>query len=109
MEPLTQPAVPVRRGRMLRRLWHTRGPARWLFVIGVAITLMFVVLAVFAPLISPYRFDQYRTAAGMRFPKQAHPSAAHWFGTSVQSTDVFSHIVYGSRTALEVVVLAVVF
>src|SRR4051812_39389812 len=103
MEPLVQPAVPLRkRGRLLRRMWHTRGLARWLLLTGLAITLFFVVLAVFAPLISPYRFDQYRTDAGIRFPKQAPPSGEHWMGTTVQSTDVFSHFVYGARTALEV-------
>jgi peptide/nickel transport system permease protein len=70
--------------------------------------LVFVVFAIFAPWISPYRFDQYLTSSGQRFPKSGPPSSAHWFGTNIMSTDVFSHIVYGSRTALEVIVIAVV-
>ena len=47
---------------------------------------------------------------GHRFPDLAPPSSAHWFGTtSGQGQDVFSRVVYGARTALEVVVLAVAF
>ncbi len=76
---------------------------------GVVITVLFVVLALFAPVIAPYDFDQYRTADGARFAKQAAPSAEHLFGTTVQSTDVLSRVVYGSRTALVVVLLSVAF
>ena len=39
---------------------------------GVAIVAFFVILAIFAPLIAPYGFDQV-TADGVRFPKQASP------------------------------------
>ena len=68
--------------------------------------LFFVVLAVFAPLIAPYGFDQ-ASANGVDFPTLAPPSAQHWFGTTVSGTDVFSRVVYGAQTALEVIVLAV--
>jgi peptide/nickel transport system permease protein len=95
-------------GRALRPLATVRGVPRWMLYAGFAIVLGFVVLAVFAPWIAPYHFDQY-TAHGHRFPKQGHPSPSHLFGTTVTSTDVFSRVVYGARTALEVVVLAVVF
>ena len=63
-------------------------------------------LAIFAPLLAPYGFDQV-TADGVRFPKQAPPSSEHLFGTTVQSTDVLSRVIWGARTAIEVVVLAV--
>jgi peptide/nickel transport system permease protein len=71
--------------------------------------VLFIVLAVFAPLVAPYDFDQYRNADGVRFAKQSPPSAAHPFGTNVLSTDVLSRVIYGSRTALTVVVIAVFF
>ena len=48
------------------------------------------------------------SADGVRFPKQAPPDSEHLFGTTVQSTDVLSRVIWGSRTAIEVVVLAVV-
>ena len=95
--------------RALEPVRDARGLPKWTLYAGVVIVVVFVAMAVFAPLISPYHFDQYQTAAGDRFPKSAHPSGAHLFGTNVQSTDVLSHIVYGSRTALEVIILAVLF
>ncbi len=96
----------------ISRLWQqvkqAQGFSKWLLWVGAAITLLFVVLAVFAPLIAPYGFDQY-LSGGVRFPKQGHPSGTHWFGTNVRSVDVLSVVIYGSRTAIEVVVLAVFF
>jgi peptide/nickel transport system permease protein len=94
--------------RFLRPLFEVRGLARWLLLCGVAIVLLFVVLAIFAPLIAPYGFDQV-SADGMRFPKQAAPSGEHLMGTTVTSTDVLSRVIWGSRTAIEVVILAVIF
>jgi peptide/nickel transport system permease protein len=115
MSPTATPvAVSVRRGRFagLRRalapVSESRGLPKWVLFAGAAMVLVFVVFAIFAPLISPYGFDQFADSHGHRFPKSGHPSGAHWFGTNIMNTDVFSHVVYGSRTALEVVVIAVV-
>jgi peptide/nickel transport system permease protein len=99
-QTLRRSLVPVR---------EARGLPKWTLWVGVAIVAVFVVMAVFAQWISPYRFDQYQTGGGVRFPKSGKPSGSHPFGTNVISTDVLSHIVYGSRTALEVIVLAVIF
>lgn len=95
--------------RMFAPVAQARGVPRAIVWIGVAITLIFVILAVFAPAISPYDFNQYRTDDGQRFVKQEAPSAEHPFGTNVMSTDVMSRVIYGSRTALEVVLLALTF
>lgn len=107
-------AAPAR-GRRFAGLRRTFGPVlqaqgipKWILWVGVGMTVFFAILAIFAPLISRYSFDQYQ-ANGVPFPKQAPPSWAHWFGTTVQQTDVYARVVYGARTALEVVVLAVVF
>jgi peptide/nickel transport system permease protein len=94
--------------RWTRPFIEARGMPRWILLSGVGIVAFFVVLAIFAPLIAPYGFDQV-SADGMRFEKQASPDAEHLFGTTVQSTDVLSRVIWGSRTAIEVVVLAVVF
>jgi peptide/nickel transport system permease protein len=110
-ERTVPPAEPRRRfgmPRWARPLSQARGMPRWILLSGVGIVVFFVVLAIFAPLIAPYGFDQV-TADGARFPKQAEPSSEHLMGTTVQSTDVLSRVIWGSRTAIEVVVLAVVF
>jgi peptide/nickel transport system permease protein len=96
-------------GRMFRPIREARGVPRWVLWAGVLITTFFIVLALFAPLIAPYDFDEFQTASGERFGKQQHPSGEHPFGTNVLGTDVLSRVIYGARTALEVVVLAVFF
>ena len=119
MAPTTTPAgggPTARPGRFrgIRRalapIAEARGLPKWVLYVGIAVVLVFVVFAIFAPWISPYGFDQYLDGNGERFPKSirgGEPSADHIMGTNAQSTDVFSHIVYGSRTALEVIVIAV--
>jgi peptide/nickel transport system permease protein len=94
--------------RALRPIVEARGLARAMLWVGALITGFFIFLAVFAPLISPYKFDQYQ-AHGKRFDQLAHPSSAHLMGTTVQSTDVLARGVYGAQTELEVVALALAF
>ena len=98
----------IRLPRALQPIAEARGAPRWILFSGLVIVFVFVVLAIFAPLIAPYGFDQV-TADAMRFEKQASPDGQHLFGTTVQSTDVLSRVIWGSRTAIEVVVLALVF
>lgn len=93
-------------GRAMKPLRDVQGFSKALLWTGFGMTLFFVLLAVFAPLISPYDFDQV-AADGVQFPKQDAPSAEHWFGTTVGQFDVLSRVVYGARTAIEVVALAV--
>lgn len=97
----------------LTPLLEVRGLARWMVWTGLGLVLFFLVLAIFAPQIAPYNWNQYcahlvHGACTGRFPKQAAPSGAHWFGTTVESEDVMSRVVYGAQTAIEVVVVAVV-
>ena len=100
------PLFSVRRA--LEPVARARGLPRTLILTGAGITLAFILLAVLAPWVARYGFNQY-SAHGVRFPRQAAPSAAHWLGTTVQSEDVYARIIYGARTSLEVVVLAVAF
>ncbi len=87
---------------------ETVGLARWMLVIGVVITAGFVVCALFAPWLAPYSFDQ-TSADGVQFPKAAAPSGDHLFGTDRLLFDVLSRMIWGARTAIEVVVLSVLF
>lgn len=89
-------------------IWNTRGLARWILLAGLVIVVVFVVLAVFAPWIAPYDFNQTRVD-GEKLPKLAHPSSEHWLGTNDQFFDIWSRVIWGARTALEVIVLSVLF
>ena len=60
--------------RGLEPVREARGVPRWILWSGIVITLVFVVMAVAAPVLAPYDFDQYRDSNGVRFAKQQHPS-----------------------------------
>ena len=94
--------------RALAPIGEARGTARVMLWAGIAITGFFIVLAVFAPVLSPYEFDQFQ-AGGQRFAQLEAPSRDHLMGTTVQSTDVLARVIYGAQTELEVVFLALVF
>ncbi len=68
----------------------------FMFKLGVVICVMWVLVAIFAPLISPYDPVTDQDMAG-RF--QA-PSGEHWFGTDSLGRDVFSRVLYGTRISL---------
>ncbi|MCL2541232.1 MAG: ABC transporter permease [Nocardioidaceae bacterium] len=97
--------------RLLKRLaapvTDTTGLARWMLLAGLVITLVFIVLAVFAPWIATYGFAQ-ATAHGHDFAKLSRPDGQHWFGTDRLEFDVYSRVVWGARTAIEVVALSIV-
>ncbi len=92
--------------RLLTPIRQTTGMGRWVLVAGVLITLFFVVLAVFAPWIAPYGYSQ-KGADGKLFPKLQPPGGDHLFGTDRGFYDVFSRVIWGARTELMVVVIAV--
>jgi len=66
-----------------------------LATIGTVLVALFVVLAVFAPLIAPH------DPAAIDLPSRlAPPSAAHWFGTDELGRDILSRIVFGARISM---------
>lgn len=70
--------------------------------IGIAIAAMFILAAIFAPLIATHDVTAQNLA--MRY---GAPSADHWFGTDALGRDVFSRVVYGARISLEVGIIVV--
>jgi peptide/nickel transport system permease protein len=96
---------------MLRRLVApfrgTTGLARWILLTGTVITVVFILLAVLAPWVAPFDFNE-RSSGGVKLPKTAAPSGDHWFGTNDQFYDVLSRVIWGGRTALQVVTLSVI-
>ena len=86
---------------------QSHGLQRFMLLVGFAIIALFLLVAVFAPWIAPYGFDQDRSD-GVLFGTQQPPSPEHWFGTTVGGTDVLSRVIWGARTAVEVIVVAVI-
>jgi len=98
--PSTDPAtvVPHLRGpaspwRVLTRavatIWSNKKARLGLVVLGV-----FVLVAVFAPLIAPYG------ASVNGFGRNQPGSSAHWFGTTAAGEDVLSQVVFGARVSV---------
>jgi ABC-type dipeptide/oligopeptide/nickel transport system permease subunit len=71
-------------------------------MIGLGIITTFVVLAVLAPLISPYDPN----AQSLREAIQG-PSGSHWLGTDQLGRDIATRLMYGARISLMIGVLAV--
>jgi len=74
------------------------------FIAGLAITTVMVLVALLAPVLSPYgpNTQNYTdTLAGF--------SSAHWLGTDQLGRDVLSRLLYGARSDLTVGFVAVIF
>ena len=84
------------------------GLQRGMLIAGLVICVLVLLAAALAPLIAPYGYAQMAYEDGSRFGAQQAPSAAHIWGTTVGGYDVFSRVVWGARTAVSVIVVAVV-
>jgi peptide/nickel transport system permease protein len=90
--------VPQSPGRLaLRRFVH-----RPVAVAGLVVIVVFVAVAVFAPLLAPY--DPIATSwTAIR----KAPSLAHWMGTDENGRDVLSRVIFGARASLMAGVVSV--
>lgn len=77
-----------------------------LMYVGIAITAVFVLIALFAPLMQRWGWLIDPNLIDFSEQPQLPPSAQHWFGTSRQGYDVFSRTLFGTRAAWQVVLLA---
>jgi len=93
--PSADPGLLVRAWRYLRaaigNLAHTRHGA-----VGCVILLLLAFVAVFAPSIAPYAPLQQAQAS------LAPPSLENFFGTDNLGRDIFSLVIYGTRTSLAI-------
>ncbi len=80
-------------------------PAVWrrpMAIIGVVVIAIWLIIAIFAPLIAPY------DPLAQSFPRLTPPSAEHWFGTDAVGRDVLSRTLYGARVSLPLALILVV-
>jgi peptide/nickel transport system permease protein len=97
--------TPVQRGAAAattRQVWARlrRDP---LALTGVVITLVVLLVCVFAPLIATHDPDALNLRA-----KLEPPGAVHWFGTDETGRDLFSRLVYGARLSVTTGVIILV-
>jgi|KBSMisStandDraft_5_1062788.scaffolds.fasta_scaffold53039_3 peptide/nickel transport system permease protein len=83
--------------RALRRLWRRRGA-----MVGLAVIVFFVAIALAAPWISPH--DPLATSWSA---VRKAPTAEHVFGTDEIGRDVLSRVIWGARASLLAGVISV--
>lgn len=97
-------AMEVVKGRSLwqdarRRLFHNKAAVASMILLGII-----VLLAVLAPYLSPWAYDE--PDWGYDFPGPPNMELKHWFGTDGNGRDLFVRTLYGARISLLVGVLA---
>jgi len=97
-ETIEEPAVSL-----WRDAWH-RLRRNKLAVFGLAVVLILAFAAIFGPYLTPYDYLSQDLNA-----RNALPSMGHLFGTDDLGRDVFSRVIFGTRTALLVAVIVTFF
>ncbi len=87
----------ARRRRLLRKRFLRRPAA----VAGLVVVIGFLVTAIFAPYIAPYRPSATDFNALL-----SHPSSKHLLGTDELGRDVLSRIIWGGRASMQAGLLA---
>jgi ABC-type dipeptide/oligopeptide/nickel transport system permease subunit len=78
---------------LLQVFWR-RYRRNFMALVGLVLVILFVLLAVFAPLLAPYHYDDQNLAQTWQPPSAEHP-----FGTDDLGRDQLSRIIYAVRTA----------
>jgi len=73
-----------------------------LAMLGLAIVIALMLIAIFAPLLAPYD-----PIARIKADSSLAPSSVHLFGTDLLGRDIFSRVIFGSRISIEVGIIAV--
>ncbi|WP_293855887.1 ABC transporter permease [uncultured Alsobacter sp.] len=103
--PVLQRPPSGARAALLRQLadgWHAYRQ-HVMGMVGLALVVLLLVVALFAPWIAP--FDPNVQDLQQRL---LPPSALYWFGTDHLGRDVFSRVVFGARTTVEIVLLVTI-
>jgi peptide/nickel transport system permease protein len=94
-------------GKSGRGIWSA-GWARFkdnrLAMTGAVIVLVLYLVAIFAPILTPYDPVEHGDVPRMRY---MHPNTQHLFGTDKFGRDVLTRVLYGSRISLTISFLAV--
>jgi len=75
---------------------------RWIVTAGVVITILLILVALLAPVMSPYDPDEQNLSQLL-----VSPSSQHLLGTDNLGRDIMSRLIWGSRISLMVGIVAV--
>lgn len=78
-------------------------PLRWkTFSIGIVLLLVFILAAIFAPVVAPYDPAKPNYQALLQ-----PPNLDHLFGTDDKGRDIFSRVIFGTRISFTIALVAV--
>jgi len=103
----SNPRSLLRRLPIVHQLRQSIGLQRGMLIAGLVITALFLLTALFAPLLAPYGYSTLRDEDGV-FGAQVPPGGKHILGTTVGGYDVLSRVIWGTQTAFIVIVVAVI-
>ncbi|MBB5788610.1 ABC transporter permease [Jiangella mangrovi] len=98
--PAATESVSARPPRSLGREAVRRLFRNPMAIVGMVLIGIFVLVAIFAPLIAPYSPTDNSWLDQVRPGQYPGPSAEHWLGIDPLGRDVFSRIIYGARQSL---------
>lgn len=99
--PIVSIETPVRSHRSPFRVFLRRFSRNKAAVVSAIFVLLLIVVAVFAPIIAPYSYEEVNFAA-----ITAEPSPEYLLGTDALGRDVLSRLIYGARVSLLVSLIA---
>lgn len=85
-----------RKPRSLWKIAWRRLSKNKLALLGLGIVVFFVIIALFAPYITPYPWNEVDLSRALQ-----PPSWKHLLGTDEFGRDIFSRIIYGTRVSLQ--------
>lgn len=94
---MAPPTPDARPASQISRAWG-RYRANRVALVGLAICILMIVAAVFAPQVAPYGYDETDYAAALK----PAGSPGHLLGTDQLGRDILSRLIFGLQTALTV-------
>jgi len=91
----------VKKRSQLSMVW-ARFKRNKMAMAGLALIIFLVIVAVFAPIIAPFRYAEQQ----LQYRLQG-PSSTFWFGSDHLGRCLFSRIVYGSRVSLQIGLISI--
>ncbi len=79
-------------GQLFGKIWHHRKGR-----LGLILTGTVILVAICAPLLTPYGPYDYDVLNGLQ-----SPSAEHWLGTDKNGVDILTQLLYGARVSLTI-------
>ncbi|MBR6950498.1 MAG: ABC transporter permease [Oscillospiraceae bacterium] len=98
---MTEQAKKPKKQTRLHEIW-VQLKRNKLAVVSMFVLIALVLVAILAPVLAPYYYDEQNVAN-----KYAPPSAEHLLGTDKLGRDILSRLIYGTRASLTMGIVAV--